>query len=71
MGKEIIDFAPSVLWKHFYALTQIPRPSKHEAEVIKCVADGPGNAKGIGEACRIGDGFGEYPRNRRTTDQNP
>ena len=30
----IKDLAPVELWKHFYALTQIPRPSKNEAEVI-------------------------------------
>lgn len=30
----IKDLAPVEVWKHFYALTQIPRPSKHEAEVI-------------------------------------
>ncbi len=30
----IQNLAPVEVWKHFYALTQIPRPSKHEAEVI-------------------------------------
>ena len=30
MGKEITGLVPSELWRHFYALTQIPRPSKHE-----------------------------------------
>ena len=30
----IKDLAPVEVWKHFHALTQIPRPSKKEAEVI-------------------------------------
>jgi dipeptidase D len=31
---SIKDLAPQEVWKHFYALTQIPRPSKKEAEII-------------------------------------
>jgi dipeptidase D len=31
---KIKDLAPVEVWKHFHALTQIPRPSKKEAEVI-------------------------------------
>jgi len=31
----IKDLQPSVVWKNFYALTQIPRPSKHEEKVSK------------------------------------
>lgn len=30
----IKDLAPVEVWKHFHALTQIPRPSKKEAEII-------------------------------------
>lgn len=30
----IKDLAPGEVWKHFHALTQIPRPSKKEAEII-------------------------------------
>ena len=30
MSKDIRDLEPKLLWKHFYALTQVPRPSKHE-----------------------------------------
>ncbi|MBN2237627.1 MAG: aminoacyl-histidine dipeptidase [Bacteroidales bacterium] len=30
MSKEILNLEPKVIWKHFYSLTQIPRPSKHE-----------------------------------------
>lgn len=33
MTPTILDYAPSGLWKHFYSLTRIPRPSHHEAEV--------------------------------------
>ena len=34
MGAEIKNLKPENVWKHFYSLTQIPRPSKHEAAVI-------------------------------------
>ena len=32
---SIQDLEPKVIWKNFYALTQIPRPSKHEGKVIE------------------------------------
>ena len=32
---SIKELAPQVVWKNFYALTQIPRPSKHEGQVIE------------------------------------
>jgi dipeptidase D len=38
MSKAIFELNPKLLWKHFYALTQIPRTSKHEqkgAEYVK------------------------------------
>ena len=35
MSKEILNLEPKAIWKHFYSLTQIPRPSKKEAEVIQ------------------------------------
>jgi dipeptidase D len=35
MSKEILNLEPKALWKHFYSLTQIPRPSKKEAQVIE------------------------------------
>ncbi len=31
----IQDLEPKVVWKNFHALTQIPRPSKHEEKVIE------------------------------------
>lgn len=34
MAKDILTLKPEGLWKHFYALTEIPRPSKKEAQVI-------------------------------------
>ncbi len=34
MSKDILTLKPEGMWKHFYALTQIPRPSKKEAEAI-------------------------------------
>jgi dipeptidase D len=30
MSQELLNLDPKELWKHFYSLTQIPRPSKHE-----------------------------------------
>ena len=32
---NIQDLEPKVVWQNFYALTQIPRPSKHEGKVIE------------------------------------
>jgi len=32
---SIKDLQPQVVWNNFYALTQIPRPSKHEVKVIE------------------------------------
>ncbi len=55
MNKQLSDLYPSGLWKNFYNLTQIPRPSKHETKVIdyvkkfgeklglKTITDGVGN----------------------------
>lgn len=37
MSKEIQNLEPKVLWKHFYNLTQIPRPSKKEQASIEFV----------------------------------
>lgn len=33
MSNEILNLEPALVWKHFYSLTQIPRPSKHEEKV--------------------------------------
>ncbi len=30
---EILNLEPKAIWKHFYSLTQIPRPSKHEDQI--------------------------------------
>ncbi len=35
MSSQISGIEPKIVWKHFYALTQIPRPSGHEAAVIE------------------------------------
>ncbi len=37
MSNPILSLEPNALWKHFYNLTQIPRPSKHEKAVIDFV----------------------------------
>jgi dipeptidase D len=33
MSKEILNLEPKEVWKHFYDLTQVPRPSKHEDKI--------------------------------------
>jgi dipeptidase D len=35
MSKEILNLEPKAMWKNFYSLTQIPRPSKKEGKVIE------------------------------------
>ncbi|MBR5028455.1 MAG: cytosol nonspecific dipeptidase, partial [Bacteroidales bacterium] len=52
---EILNLNPKELWANFHALTQIPRPSKHEEKVvaylvefakkhnIECMVDKTGN----------------------------
>ncbi len=35
MSMNISELDPKVLWKHFYSLTQIPRPSKKEGKIIQ------------------------------------
>lgn len=37
MSQEIKKLAPEALWNHFYELTQIPRPSKHEQDAAEYV----------------------------------
>ena len=39
MNHDIANIHPQELWKHFYDLTQIPRPSKHEAAVAQFIVD--------------------------------
>ena len=37
MSEEIKSLKPSEIWENFYGLTQVPRPSKHEAKVTEFV----------------------------------
>ena len=39
MSKEILNLEPRELWKHFYSLTQIPRPSKKEGAAVQFVKE--------------------------------
>ncbi|MFV8818051.1 beta-Ala-His dipeptidase [Haliea sp. E17] len=41
---------PADLWEHFYRITQIPRPSKHEAAVRDYLI-GQADARGFGHTC--------------------
>jgi dipeptidase D len=33
--KQITDLAPGIVWKYFYEITQVPRPSKKEGKMIQ------------------------------------
>jgi dipeptidase D len=46
MSKEILSLEPKVIWKHFYSLTQIPRPSKHEDAIQEFMVNF-GNSLGL------------------------
>ncbi len=39
MNKEIFNLEPQRVWKNFYSLTQIPRPSKKEKRVIEFMVE--------------------------------
>lgn len=39
MNNEISKLDPQILWKHFYDLTQVPRPSKHEERIQQFMYD--------------------------------
>src|SRR5665648_1107478 len=39
MSNEISKLTPIEVWENFYQLTQIPRPSNHEEQIRKFVAD--------------------------------
>ena len=39
MNHEITSLRPQALWKHFHALTRIPRPSKQESRVREYIVD--------------------------------
>ena len=39
MSNELLTLQPQSLWKYFYELTQIPRPSKHEEKVSQYVVE--------------------------------
>lgn len=35
MSNQILNLQPAMVWKHFYSLTQVPRPSKKEGRIIE------------------------------------
>ena len=39
MSHEILALEPKVIWKHFYSLTQVPRPSKKEERIREFCAE--------------------------------
>ena len=38
MNNDILQLSPREVWKHFYRLTQIPRPSGHEEKIREFIA---------------------------------
>lgn len=42
----ILDLAPQNVWKHFYSLTQIPRPSGHMEKITEFLVNF-GNSLGL------------------------
>ena len=55
----ILDLAPQNVWKHFYSLTQIPRPSGHMEKITEFLVSF-GNSLGlktfVDDAGHSGDG---------------
>ncbi len=39
MSHDILQLNPPSVWKHFYSLTQIPRPSGKEEQIREFIAD--------------------------------
>lgn len=39
MSSNILSLQPALVWKHFYAITQIPHPSGHEEQIRQYVLD--------------------------------
>ena len=39
MSKDILNLEPKAIWKNFYSLTQVPRPSKKEEKIREFCAD--------------------------------
>ena len=50
---EVKDLSPQVVWRNFYSLTQIPRPSGHTAKVAQFLVE---FAQGHGAEAYIDEG---------------
>jgi dipeptidase D len=37
MNKDIKELKPSEVWKHFYEITQVPRPSESESKIVEFI----------------------------------
>ena len=49
MNTDLTSLKPALVWKHFAAMTQIPRPSFHEEKIRRYVLD---VARSLGLECR-------------------
>ena len=57
MNTDLTALKPALVWKHFAAMTQIPRPSFHEEKIRRYVLD---VARSLGLECGVIGGT--YPK---------
>ncbi len=63
MDKNLAALKPALVWKHFAAITQIPRPSHHEEQIRQYVL---AFAKAKGLECKEDDAHNVYVRKPAT-----
>ena len=59
MNTDLTSLKPALVWKHFAAMTQIPRPSFHEEKIRRYVLD---VARSLGLECREDAAHNVYVR---------
>ena len=59
MNTDLTALKPALVWKHFAAMTQIPRPSFHEEKIRRYVLD---VARSLGLECREDAAHNVYVR---------
>ena len=59
MNTDLTALKPALVWKHFAAMTQIPRPSFHEEKIRRYVLD---TARSLGLECREDEAHNVYVR---------
>jgi len=59
MNTDLTALKPALVWKHFAAMTRIPRPSFHEEKIRRYVLD---TARSLGLECREDEAHNVYVR---------